>query len=537
MLQGEVLMLYPFFAQAGQSPTRQFSFRRTVAVHLFTVGCGVYAAARQPMRQGNEILGNLLLVAGIVEGAMLVGWRLGQMPKSQALEFLLVSPLRPFWLFVAEAAVGITFLALVTLSGLPVLMLLMADGRLHPLDPLVLSVMPFTWGAVTGLGLAVWAYEPARVRRWGEFISMLGILIYLLVGVLAGENLRHWVNVLPEGLAVSVLRGFRGMHTHNPFGIMRDWMTTPIDNVWERAAWIQGLGVLIAVCLLLRAAARLQPHFHKLHYQPAADVRHAQRTPVGERPLAWWAVKRVTRYSGRINLYLAWGFGAAYATFLLAGPHWPAWMGKRVFEICEANGGVAGLVSGLVILAAVPAAFQYGLWDSNAQDRCRRLELLLLTRLEARDYWEAASAAAWRRGKGYLGVALVLSLAGLAAGRTRLPEALAAGGAAAILWALYFALGFRGFARGGQANGVGILLTVGLPFAAYALSTLGMAGFAGLLPPGMVHGAYRGPGLVWLAGPLAMALLSLAIARHSLRTGDRDLRRWYDLHHGQKVAG
>ena len=50
---------------------------------------------------------------------MVNGWRLTQIPKSQALEFLLVSPLRPRRLFLAEALVGLTRLALVTLSGLP----------------------------------------------------------------------------------------------------------------------------------------------------------------------------------------------------------------------------------------------------------------------------------------------------------------------------------------------------------------------------------------------------------------------------------
>ena len=60
------------------------------------------------------------------------------------------------------------------------------------------------------------------------------------------------------------------------------------------------------------------------------------------------------------------------------------------------------------MLAAVPAAFQYGLWDSTDQDRCRRLELLLLTDLSGDDYCHAALAAAWRRGRGYFVVAVVL---------------------------------------------------------------------------------------------------------------------------------
>src|SRR5437868_17062 len=82
-----------------------------------------------------------------------------------------------------------------------VLHLMVAAGRLDLLDPLPLLVMPWTWGAVTGLGLAVWAYEPARVRRWGERVVMGMVLLYLLVGVVAGENLRRWVDVLPSDLA------------------------------------------------------------------------------------------------------------------------------------------------------------------------------------------------------------------------------------------------------------------------------------------------------------------------------------------------
>jgi hypothetical protein len=183
----------------------------------------------------------------------------------------------------------------------------------------------------------------------------------------------------------------------------------------------------------------------------------------------------------------------------------------------------------------VPAAFQYGLWDANAQDRCRRLELLLLTRLGPQDYWGAAAAAAWRRGRGYLGVAGVLWLAAVLGGRARPLEVLAAGAAAVLLWALYFALGFRAFARGRQANGLGLLLAVGLPLAAWACTWAGRPTLAVLLPPGMVYGAQGVVSWTWLAGPVVVAGLTLAVARHSLRHGDAELRRWYDLHHGSKV--
>ena len=145
--------------------------------------------------------------------------------------------------------------------------------------------------------------------------------------------------------------------------------------------------------MAVRASGRLMGHFHERHYQPAVDRSASVRARVGDRPLAWWAVRRVAQYSGRINLWLAGGFGVLYALYVVAGPRWPDWLGRGVFVLCDEAGGVAALTTGLVLLAAVPAAFQYGLWDSNAQDRCRRLELLLLTDLEARDYWHAAAAA------------------------------------------------------------------------------------------------------------------------------------------------
>src|SRR5205085_8356737 len=65
------------------------------------------------------------------------------------------------------------------------------------------------------------------------------------------------------------------------------------------------------------------------------------------------------------NLYLAGGFCLLYAAYLVAEPYWPAWMGRRVFQICDAAGGAAALSAALVVLAAVPAAFQYGLWRSE----------------------------------------------------------------------------------------------------------------------------------------------------------------------------
>jgi hypothetical protein len=264
---------------------------------------------------------------------------------------------------------------------------------------------------------------------------------------------------------------------------MQDWLTDR-PTAWDRMIGLQAAVIVAVVGLLWRASSRLQGHFHERHYDPVRDVRDERRAPVGDAPLSWWAVKRVMEYSGRLNLWLAGGFCLLYSAYLIAGASWPAWLGRRIFEVCDGVGGVAGLSAALAVLAAVPAAFQYGLWDSSDHARCRRLELLLLTDLSPRDYWDAAAAAAWRRGRGYLLIAAGLWIAAVIGGRLSLPEASAVACASVLLWGLYFALGFHVFATGGQANGLGILLTVGLPLTAFALGKLGLTSLAALTPRG-----------------------------------------------------
>jgi hypothetical protein len=211
-------------------------------------------------------------------------------------------------------------------------------------------------------------------------------------------------------------------------------------------------------------------------------------------------------------------------------------MGQRVFQICDATCGLAGLATGLVLLAAVPAAFQYGLWDSNTQDRCRRLELLLLTHLEPQDYWDAAAAAAWRRGRGYFAVALILWAAAAVSGHSSAAQVVTALAGGVLLWACYFTLGFRAFAHGLQANGLGTLLTIGLPLGAYALYYLDWPVLAAFLPPGLVYGASVAPlSLGQISGVLFLATATLFVARQTLTHCDAQLRRWYSAHHGHKV--
>jgi hypothetical protein len=507
-----------------------------------------------------------------------------------------------------------------------VLALLTLAGCLNPIDVLPLLVMPFTWGALTGLGLAAWAYEPRTVRRWAERGVMVLVLVYLVVGMLAGEHLKDWLGGLPTSLQRGCLNSFEAAHRYNPFSVLKYWLQpAPFEQgepliagsrclgvergAWERAWAIEACALAVIGLLLGRAAGRLHGHFQDRHYRPIADSGEADRGRVGDRPLSWWAVRRVTEYAGRVNLWLAAGFAVVYAAFTVAdaGGIWPAWLGRRVFEICDLAGGIPAFATALVVLAAVPAAFQYGLWDSNSQDRCRRLELLLLTALEARDYWEASTAAAWRRGRGYFFAGVLLWLAAVVsaawsaalqartavnerqlrpesaavlawspaasfpgnlpwgalqlssrsdaadsdpqpgavpawqaawvAGWTRALEVLAALAAGVILWGLSFALSFRTFSRGHQANGLGMVLTLGIPLLAMALYRAGWPALAGLLPPGSVYQAAAGmPSASWLLGPVLAGITTLVVARRALAHGDADLRRWYDLHHGRKVV-
>lgn len=533
-------MFGSFFRIAAQSHGRRRVLRLAIWLHLSlyaVVPLSLWGSAPGP----NVVIRNLgmtLLLGGIIEGALLIGWRLTQLPRSQSLEFLLVSPMQPTKVFYAEVLVGITRVAWVTLSGLPILLLLSLNRHLSGMDVLVLLIMPWTWGVFTGVGLTMWAYEPIAVRRWLERLIFLAIMTYLVLGVLAAERLPYWLTLLPEDIGAFLMNLFRGLHFNNPFSVMEFWCIGSQKQTWPRMVRLELFALVAVLFMTVRAASRLKGHFQDRHYRQKEDKRTGYRETIGDRPLSWWSVKRVMEYAGCVNLYLAGGFSLLYAMYLVAGESWPSWLGRGAFQVVEIGlGGVAGMSTGLVVLAAVPAAFQYGLWDSSVQDRCKRLELILMTELDAYDFLLAAWAAAWRRGRGYAFTALILWLAGWWSGQLHAMQIGLAFFNAAGMLLVYFALGYWSFMSGVVGTGLGSFLTLGLPLAVAVFHFMEQPWLVMCLPPGGVFAALRYPfSPVQPVASFGLWLLGIALLRYSIRTGERQLRRWFDLNLGRKAA-
>lgn len=532
-------MLAPFFSVAMRAPGRQASFRRHVLIHVALSSGLVLATMQRPTSEFVSIVAQLFLVLGLVEGAAIIGWRLTQLPKSQALEFMLTSPIQPRRLYFAESLVGIARFALVSLSGLPVLAWLGFAGAVQWPDVAVLLAMPFAWGLVAGLGLTAWVYEPRGVKRAGEILGLLGVLVYLVIGVMAGEHLRLWLEQLPDWLGRLLFDSVMFLHTMNPFGVLRYWFDDGRAAwlAWERMVHLHYFAIGLLAVLAYRGASRLRGHFQDRHYRPLSSSRATELDRIGERPLSWWAVRRVMEYSGRVNLWLAVGFAAVYSAFIVAGDAWPPWMGKLVFSLFDGWGGPAMVATSLAVLAAVPAVYQFGLWDATVAARCQRLELLLLTELSSNDYAHASFSAAWKRGRGYLVGVILLALAMAIAGRVQWWDAVACLLGAAALWLLAFAVGFRGFASGNQTNGIASLVTLGLPLALVGLWRVGQIELASLLPTSAAFVPLKtGITPAWALGFLGTTLFALGLLRSGLTKCERDLRNWYDANQGRKSA-
>jgi hypothetical protein len=369
-------------------------------------------------------------------------------------------------------------------------------------------------------------------------LGLAGVLVYLVVGILAGENLKLWLANLPPAAADWVLGAVMTLHHGNPFGVIRNWFTLPEGPAaaWPYFVRVNALAGLLVALFALRAALRLKGHFHDEHYRPLVSRRVNQSHLIGARPLSWWAVRRVMRYSGRVNVWLAGGFCFLYSAFIIAGNQWPAWMGRLVFQIFDAWGGAPVVATAMCVLATVPAAFQYGLWDSTISDRCRRLEILLLSDLNSYDYWRASLAAAWRRGYDYLIFAGLLWVSLAVSGRVLWTDALGAALGGLLLWGFSFAAGFRAFSSGRATNGLASVLTLGLPLLLVLLVRAGLESIAAFVPTAACYLPLRtGMTETWAAGFAVMLAATIWLTDRGLSRCDRELRSWYDVNQGRKT--
>ena len=221
-------MIAQNFRLAILSPTRRASFRRAVLMHFAVVAALMALVVHDCTRPTLAIVAQLVLVIGIVEGASLIGWRLTQLPKSQALEFLLVSSVPPWEIFAGELLVGVVRFLLVQLTALPLFCYAVLCGAAEWDDVIVLAAMPATWGAFTGLALTAWIYESKRIRCIGEIFAFAGIGIYLVIGVMAAENLKSWLQELDRqlpGLKLgdAIFHAVVYLNNMNPFGVVRYW--------------------------------------------------------------------------------------------------------------------------------------------------------------------------------------------------------------------------------------------------------------------------------------------------------------------------
>lgn len=528
-------MVGPFFELAGRSVSRQRTFRQVVAAHQGVIAAIFLYGIVFRDRHFEAYLGHTLLILGVIEGAVLIGWRLAQWPKSQAMELLLVTSLSPASVLVGEMLVGLAFLGLVMLSGLPGFAVAAAFGWTPAEHLLAMQVLAYCFGSLIGIGLAWWSYEPAKVRVWGERLAGAMLVVYLVVGGLAGEHTFRWLMLVPGGWGLWLRDALWWMHANTPFALVHRLAHGSFEP--PGLAWIRMEVMLMAMSGILatRAALRLKDHYVDRHYGPRLETDSRRRDAIGDRPLSWWAVRRVSEFSGRINLYLALGASVLYATYLVVGDRWPTWLGNHIFLVFERMGGIAGLSTGLVVLAAVPAAYQFGLWESSTAARCKRLEVLLLAPFAPLDYLRASGKAAWCRGRGYFLAAAILWLAGWLSGRLSLSHAALAVAAGASVWLVFFSVGFFFLGQTRGATAVGFFLSVLLPALLLGLAHTPWAIAAMWLPPGTVYAAASGVPWDAIAAGTAVALaLAAALLAWSLCTFDGHLRSWYNRHAGAK---
>lgn len=433
------------------------------------------------------------LLLAIVVGGFLTGWRVAQFPKSRAIEFHLVTPVSDWEHVGGELAAGMLRTLVVIVGGLPFVAAVLGAGWINAGEAASLVAVPLVGGWLSGLILATVAYEPPWVRRLLERAVLAGVMVYLLLVGLLGHWFVPWLIrwwAWHASRPTSVIRRLgTTLSDVNPFHLLGDISHTPGSVAPGRMVAVLGLLLTAAGLCYLRLVVRLRTHYEEEQF--GLRGRQAGRgKPLGTRPLCWWTARRVSRFKGNVNLYLAWATIGLYGGWMLAGDRWPAWIAFGQLRMIQRLGGAALLAAAALQMAVVGVAFLGGLWDSDSTRRVRRLELLLVAPLEPWAFFEASAVAAWTRGRGYVLGALAMALAATLAGKISWPTcSLLVGLGATYLW-LSLSVAFRNFARLRNDRVVGLwglAWSVGWPVATIGLFQLGLGRVAAFTPLGAVY--------------------------------------------------
>lgn len=504
-----------------------------------------------------ELVAWTQLFASIVVGGALTGWRVAQFPKSRAAEFHLVTPVPDWQWIAAEVGWGMLRTSFVVIAGAPAVAALWAAGWICAAQAAALLFIPLAGGWLSGIMLAVIAYEPLWLRRLLGHAVLASILAYLIVFGLAGRWVgprilawyTSWRNVSFVALA-DVEDIVREM---NPFRLLGTLGRVDLEGLGTRVASIVGLLLFFSLLGFWRLVCRLRRHYLEENYGHVhAKKEYGSR--IADNPLAWWTARRVSRFKANVNLYLAWAVVGIFSIWLFERDRWPLWLGRDLMSFLESHGGAAMLAVVALQLATVPAAFLSGMWDSNLQQRLGRLELLLVTPLTPRQYMWASLVAVWTRGRGYVLAMLVPLIAMCLAGHQHAVTYLVLCLVAANYFLLTFAVAFRNFARTSpdrKGAAWGLAMSIGVPLLVWGLFAVRMGYAAAITPLGAIYLAAQSTGeqmrlsglspvVLWIVincSTIVYFLLSMWLLHKAVQHFDQEIRSWFANHLYQSAGG
>lgn len=487
-------------------------------------------------------------LTAVVCGGFLTAWRVTQLPKSRSYEFYLLAPSSDWELLAGEVLAGMLRTTVVVLATAPLLVALWGAEWISGAGCLALLTVPLVAGWLSGLAMAVVAFEPLWFRRLVERLVLLVVLVYLVVFGLLGHFCMPTIVALWSKLTGTPVATFAqvGATTRylNPFRLLGAVSSETEPGLLLRLAVVTAALVFVSALCFARLVMRLRKHYQEENYfRPGERRKGSQR--IGMNPLSWWTRRRVSQFRGNVNLYLTWTTLGLYSCWMMLEAHWPSWLAINQLLLIRTLGGEALLLVAALQLAVVPMAFLNGLWDSNSQQRVRRLELLLITPLAGREFLWASAMAAWTRGKGYLLGALGILMASLIAGRITGLEAIGILGLGASYLLLCFAVAFRNFARVESDQSVtvrGMVWSIGMPLLTFALFRVGNDMLAAATPLGAVFimalpTAERAAWIdgsmttVWTISGVIMAgclIGACLLLRSALRNFEREIHTWFE---------